>query len=101
MTRPPDLFTIALVKGAVEGDTTRHFGSLGGLEQHLAVARAAGLLEQDGQTPTAKARALYDRHRLHALPPGRAYLAWREHPLVDAALADLADTEASTPQESA
>ncbi|GAA2679692.1 MULTISPECIES: hypothetical protein [Actinosynnema] len=89
MTWPPDVFIIALVKGAVEGDPTMHFGSLLGVGQHMAVARELGLLQQDGQTPTDKARQLYERHELNKLPHGRAYLAWADSPLLDAALADL------------
>ncbi|GAA2679070.1 MULTISPECIES: hypothetical protein [Actinosynnema] len=55
-------------------------GDQAAIGQHLAVARAAGLLERDRQTPTAKARALYDRYGLPALPPGHAYLAWAGSP---------------------
>ena len=88
----PDVFTVALLKGMVEGDPTAHFGSLGGFEQHLAVARAFGLVEADGETPTDRARTLDRRHGLVELPPGRAYLAWRDSPVVDAVVADLVPT---------
>lgn len=85
-----DIFTVALIKGAVEGDSYRHFGSLGGAAQHLATARRLGLIDlEDEHTATARAQALYRRHQLDRLPEGRAYLAWHGSPAVDAVLAEL------------
>ncbi|GAA1309298.1 hypothetical protein [Saccharothrix xinjiangensis] len=84
------MFTVALIKGAVEGDTYRHFGSLGGIAQHLATTRCLGLIDpEDEHTATARAHALYRHHRLDRLPPGRAYLTWTGSPIVEAVLADL------------
>lgn len=86
----PDLYTVALIKGAVEGDLYAHFGSLGGVAAHIAIARQHGLLEiEDQHTPTNFAHQLYIRHRLDQLPNGRAYLAWHDSPIVAATLAEL------------
>jgi hypothetical protein len=69
-----DIFTVALIKGAVEGDSYHHFGSLGGVAQHLPTARRLGLIDpEDEHTATARAQALYRRHQLNRLPEGRAY----------------------------
>ncbi|WP_433261566.1 hypothetical protein ACQPZF_27170 [Actinosynnema sp. CS-041913] len=85
-----DIFTVVLIKGAVEGDPYRHFGSLGGVTQHLATARRLGLIDpEDEYTATARAQALYQRHGLNRLSAGRAYLAWRGSPIVEAVLAEL------------
>lgn len=88
-----DVFTVAVLKGAVEGDVYRHFGSLGGVEVHLAVARRLGLI--DGEAgPTARARDLYRQHGLDRLPDGRAYLVWHGSPIVEAVLAELLPEDA-------
>jgi hypothetical protein len=71
----PDVFTVALIKGAVEGDVTAHFGSLGGFNAHVQLAQDLGLLNE-AERPTALSRELYHRHHLADLPAGRAYLAW-------------------------
>ncbi|TQM85477.1 hypothetical protein FHX81_7961 [Saccharothrix saharensis] len=85
-----DIFTVALIKGAIEGDPYRHFGSLGGVTQHLATARRLELIDpEDEHTATARAQALYRRHGLNRLPAGRAYLAWHGSPIVEAVLAEL------------
>jgi hypothetical protein len=74
-----DCFTIGVLVGAVEGDVTGRFGSLGGLTAHASVALQHGLIQPlYGQwldlVPTELGRALFDRHNLAALPVGRAYL---------------------------
>lgn len=85
-----DIFTVALIKGVVEGDSYRHFGSLGGAAHHLATARRLGLIDlEDEHTATARALALYRRHELDRLPEGRAYLAWHGSPIVEAVLGEL------------
>ncbi|QFZ20380.1 hypothetical protein [Saccharothrix syringae] len=85
-----DVFIVALIEGAVEGDIDRHFGSLRGMELHLATARRLGLIDfTDEEVPTARARDLYQRHGLEHLPEGRAYLYWQGSPIVEAVLAEL------------
>ncbi|MFC6094858.1 hypothetical protein [Saccharothrix lopnurensis] len=85
-----DVFTVAMIKGAVEGDVYRHFGSLGGAAQHLATARRLWLIDVDDEdTATPRGQDLYRRHRLDLLPEGRAYLAWQGSPIVEATLAEL------------
>jgi len=71
----PDVFTVALIKGAVEGDAQAHFGSLGGYVAHVLLAQDLGLLDED-ESATELAYNLYLCCRLAELPPGRAYLAW-------------------------
>ena len=46
-----DVFTVALIKGAVEGDVYQHFGSLGGVAQHLATARRLGVIDPSARQP--------------------------------------------------
>jgi hypothetical protein len=89
LTPEPDVLTVALLKGAVEGDPTLHFASLLGFRHHVPVAQATGVLAEDGETPTALARDIYHRYRLDQLPPGRAYLAWHGSPVVAAVIAEL------------
>lgn len=72
-----DVFTVAVLKGAVEGDVYRHFGSLGGVEVHLAAARRLGLIDSEFH-PTVRARDLYRQHGLDHLPAGRAYPVWHD-----------------------
>lgn len=74
---------IALVKGAVEGDPHKHFGSLLGYEQHLIAAVGAGLVVLDGEA-TDRGVAFYKRHGLETLPDGRANY-WDADRLYDAA----------------
>ncbi len=67
-----DVFTVAIVVGAIEqDDPTARFGSLLGYEHHRRVAIQHGLLT-DQDEATQKARVLYSRHSLMALPLGRA-----------------------------
>lgn len=82
---------IAILKGEVEGDPYRHFGSLLGFDQHLAAAAAAGLLRVDG-TATDEGLEFYRRHRLADLPAGRANY-WKPAQIADAA----AELNALTP----
>lgn len=79
----PDVFTVALLKGAVEGDVGKHFGSFLGLAAHTVVARRCGLVESDGVTPTEYGLDVYVRHGVDSLPDGRAYLVWTRACLVD------------------
>lgn len=78
-------FALALIKGAVEGDPYRHFGSLLGVNAHAAPLLRAGLLvacdppstaagEDHGVdfVATEAGRDLYERHQLATLPAGRA-----------------------------
>ncbi|MFD7659209.1 hypothetical protein ACFV4N_34970 [Actinosynnema sp. NPDC059797] len=85
-----DVFTVAVIKGAVEGDLYLHFASLGGVELHLATARRLGLIDPENEhTATSRAHALYRRHGLEHLPDGRAYSCWHGSPIVQAVLAEL------------
>ncbi len=89
-----DVFTVALIKGAVEGDLFAHFGSLRGMDEHVGVAETNDLLDPFGgyggrAVATDKARRIYRECRLADLPDGRAYLAWVDRPEVAAALAAL------------
>lgn len=83
-----EIFTVALVKGAVEGDATTHFGSLSGFREHLALAELRGLLDQEGH-PLPAGEDFYHRHGLDVLPTGRAYL-WPDSGPLAAALDELA-----------
>lgn len=85
----PNIFTIAVLKGAMEGDISRHFASLFGLRQHIATAQALDLIEEDTETVTQRGHQIYYRYALHDLPDGRAYLAWANIPSVAAAIAGL------------
>jgi hypothetical protein len=87
-----DCFTIAVLVGAVSGDITERFGSLGAIATHASTALSHGLVGPSyGQwldlVPTERGRDLYDRHNLAALPPCRAYL-WPSESIA-AALAEL------------
>lgn len=68
------VFTVALIKGAVEGDPYKHFAALGGINQHAEPAIQAGLLTSDGMTieATDAGRLFYQVAELSALPEGRA-----------------------------
>jgi hypothetical protein len=67
---------VALVKGVIEGEPIRHFGSLLGFDAHLAAARQLGLVTPgDGShevSATESGRRLYREAHLDALPDGRA-----------------------------
>ncbi len=67
---------LALVKGVVEGDPIRHFGSLLGFDAHLAAARQLALVTtgdgNDEVSATEAGRRLYREAHLDALPDGRA-----------------------------
>lgn len=96
-----DYFTVAILKGTVEGDPHKHFGSTLGFTAHRLVAEQHELVEPVGEggwtdlKATEKAKDLYDRHQLSELPEGRAYLAWQVWtPKVEAVLAEL-NTEES------
>lgn len=87
-----DCFTIGILVGAIQGDVTAHFGSLGGIATHASTAVRYGLVEPSwGEwlrlVPTQRGRDLHERHNLGSLPPGRAYL-WPPSAIA-AALADL------------
>lgn len=79
---------IALLKGAVEGDPEKHFGSLLGYDQHLTTAVRAGLVTVAGD-PTDRGIEFYSWHLLDQLPDGRANY-WPTE-AVAAAAADLAE----------
>jgi hypothetical protein len=87
-----DIFTVALIKGAVEGNLYAHFGSLLGIDGHIAVAEEAGFMKPavGWAEATDKAHRVYRECGLADLPEGRAYLAWTDRPEVTAALALLA-----------
>lgn len=70
---PADCFTVGLLKGAMEGDETAHFGSLLGFEAHLLAAQEVGVVDATA-SPTEQGRDVYARCGLSDLPPGRAYL---------------------------
>lgn len=70
---PADVHTIGVLVGAMEGDATARFGSLGGFYFHSTVALAYGLVDID-LNPTERGRAFFARHNLASLPAGRAYL---------------------------
>jgi hypothetical protein len=77
---------IAIIKGAVEGDPQKHFGSLLGYSEHLAAAVRAGLVTTDEQ-PTDEGYEFYSWHNLDQFPAGRANY-WHGEALVTAC-ADL------------
>lgn len=84
---PADCFTIGVLVGAVEGDATARFGSLGAVATHASVAVSHGLVESAcGEwvdvRPTERGRDLYVRHNLAGLPSGRSYL-WPASLLTD------------------
>lgn len=68
--------TIAIIKGAVEGDPLQHLGSLLGVDIHAALAVHLGLIEPAaGEAPftaTDAGREFYADANLAALPDGRA-----------------------------
>lgn len=68
------VFTVALIKGAVEGDPYKHFAALGGINHHATPATKAGLLTSDGVTieATDAGRLFYQIAELSVLPEGRA-----------------------------
>lgn len=82
------VFTVALIKGAVEGDPYKHFAALGGINQHAEPGIQAGLLTSDGVTieATDAGRLFYRVAELSALPDSRA-VNWRT--VADKALALL------------
>ncbi len=96
------IFVIGLLRGAVEGDPTRHFGSLRSWTRWQTLAVQCGVVELatvtvdvDGaqtpvltEVPTDYGREFHARHDLAALPAGRAYL-WPKESLA-AAVAELA-----------
>lgn len=86
-----DVFTVALIKGAVEGDLWQHFGSLLGVDSHVARAEELDLIEPASghAVATDKAHRIYRECGLADLPEGRAYLAWVDRPEVAAVLAVL------------
>lgn len=87
-----DVFTVALIKGAVEMDVFKYFGSLHGVDRHVAVAEAAGLLvSAGGLVATGEAHRIYLECGLANLPDGRAYLVWLDRPEVAAALTALGE----------
>jgi hypothetical protein len=70
---PADCFTIGVLAGAINGDPTERFGSIGGHLHHAAVAQLHGLV--DGQLyPTERGWDLWERYDLALLPAGRAYM---------------------------
>lgn len=66
--------SLAILKGAVEGDDTKHLGSLMGMDGHAVPLLRAGLVvDLDGQyVPTETGKRFYTEHALSALPDGRA-----------------------------
>lgn len=85
------VFTVALIKGAVEGDPYKHFAALGGVNHHATPAIQAGLLTSDGTQieATDAGREFYRLADLASLPDGRA-TNWGT--VADKALAVLATT---------
>ncbi len=73
-----DAFTVAILKGAVEDEPEKHFGSTLSLKEHMRVAEDLDLINETGE-PTDKAQDFYERYELATLPEGRAYLAWYDH----------------------
>lgn len=71
MTGYSRLHVLALLKGTVEGDPYKHFGSLLGIAHHDAAAQQLGLLTNDGNV-TVVGRAFYVSAELGQLPAGRA-----------------------------
>jgi hypothetical protein len=84
---------LALLKGAVEGDEYKHFGSLLAIDAHFEVGRELGLLLKDAGgsiVPTVKGRSFYVDYGLRELPGGRANY-WVTSPVAVAASRGLAD----------
>lgn len=73
-----DVFTVAILKGAIEDEPEKHFGSTLALREHMRTAEDHDLINEIGE-PTEKAQDFYERYRLASLPDGRAYLAWFAH----------------------
>lgn len=81
---PASLFTIAVLKGSVEGDSIKHFGSTREFKFHAEIAVEHGLVVENPPHPegidngphylaTEEGLAFYDQHELGRLPDGRAY----------------------------
>jgi hypothetical protein len=87
-----NVHALALIKGSVEGDSFKHFGSLFGTSEHARPLVAAGLLVSNGYDydATDAGRTFYADYRLDSLPRGRAnsWLASSDNP--DLAAADSA-----------
>lgn len=88
---------IALVKGALEGDPEKHFGSLLGFDEHLRDAAQLGLVRCETGSydveVTDAGREFYESQRLFWLPPGRAN-AWRDDdPVLKFAIKRLGELE--------
>jgi hypothetical protein len=62
---------VALLKGTIEGDPYKHFGSLLGMDSHIAAAHHFGLIDANGEL-TEAGRAFYRDAKLSGLPEGRA-----------------------------
>lgn len=80
--------TFAVLKGAVEGDDTKHLGSLLGMRSHVRPLIKTGLVEfstsEDRHYDATDAgRTFYAEHRLNDLPDGRANY-WSDDALRDA-----------------
>lgn len=91
--------TLAILKGAVEGDDTRHLASLLAMGTHAAPLLRAGLIVPNDSTdeadpryyvPTDAGQRFYTEHHLGDQPDGRA-TNWPDAPLLaaDAALRAL------------
>lgn len=79
-----NLFTIAVLKGSVEGDSIKHFGSTLEFKEHAELAAQYGLVVENPPHPegidngpsylaTEEGLTFYDEHELSKLPDGRAY----------------------------
>ena len=74
MTSSVQVHTIAILKGAVEGDAMAHLASIMAMPQHaVPLVRAGLVVDDDGEyLATAAGRQFYDTWRLVDLPAGRA-----------------------------
>lgn len=79
-----NLFTIAVLKGSVEGDSIKHFGSTLEFKEHAELAVDYGLVVENPPGPegidngpsylaTKEGLDFYDQYGLSRLPDGRAY----------------------------
>lgn len=88
------LHSVAILKGAVEGDPLRHLASWLEWRGHLAPLLSAGLVtgspDSLAVTLTGAGREFYTRHRLDLLPDGRANQWPADHPVLADALPALA-----------
>lgn len=94
---------LALIKGAVEGDSDKHFASLFGIPTHARPLLNLELLvdaaDGYGYDATEAGKAFYDTHQLASLPDGRAN-NWGSHPIAVAASTALDELEAAAARSS-